>query len=223
VPDRPRLLDLLKHAYVDTDAVGADFLKIGDACLAVDPISSAGVQIAIQSAIAGAAAVHTLRHQPEMAEAVTEFWSRDLARRNESHRIWSGEFYSEAAWRFATPFWQSRVAPDASATTTPTQRDGEPLPRPDQKLRLAKSVNITMAPCIVGNMIERRYIATHPSLIEPVAFVDGVDLPHLLARIEPSMTAAAVLRAWSSSIDPGRSLSLLSWAWRRCLIEPLPF
>jgi flavin-dependent dehydrogenase len=207
--------------YVDDDAVGSDFLKIGDAALAVDPISSAGVQIAIQSAITGAAAIHTLRRDPSMAEAVCEFWRRELARRNASHRTWSGEFYGEAHSRFATPFWRSRVASRADAPTTATRFDGEPLPRPDQQLGLARSVEISMAPCITGNTIEWRHIATHPSLTEPVAFVDGIDLPHLLARIAPSMTAAAILRAWSSSIDPGRALALLSWAWRHRLIEPL--
>ena len=61
--------------YLDKNAVGADFLKIGDASLTIDPISSAGVQSSIQSAIAGSIAVHTLRRNPESASLVTEFWS----------------------------------------------------------------------------------------------------------------------------------------------------
>jgi flavin-dependent dehydrogenase len=208
--------------YVDRDPAGADFIKIGDASLAVDPISSAGVQLAIQSAIAGAAAVHTLRRGPEAAEVVTEFWSRELARRNARHRMWSGNFYREAALRFATPFWQTRATSEPDDAPRARDADCKPLPLPNQALRLASSVSIASAPCILENTIKRRRIVSHPSLMEPVAFLDEIDLPLLLARIVPGMTATSVLRAWSDDIDPDRAIAVLSWTWQRGLVEPLP-
>lgn len=208
--------------YVENHAVGADFLKVGDACLAVDPISSAGVQIAIQSAIAGAAAVHTLRRGLGTAGVVAEFWSREIAMRDARHQSWAGEFYREAALHFATPFWRSRATGGAGAAPPDIQVNREPLPRPGQMLRLATSVGISNAPCLVGTMIERRQVATHPSLIEPVAFIDGIDLPLLLTRVESGMTAGGVLSAWSRNIDPRRAIAVMSWSWIRGLIEPLP-
>jgi hypothetical protein len=62
----------------------------------------------------------------------------------------------------------------------------------------------------------------HPSLSESVAFLDGADLPILLARVFPGVTAAGVLQLWSCDVDPRRGLAILSWMWRRRLIEPLP-
>jgi flavin-dependent dehydrogenase len=205
--------------YLDKDAVGADFLKIGDASLTIDPISSAGVQSAIQSAIAGAVAVHTLRRNPASALVVAEFWSRELARRHARHQAWSAQFYREAGARFASPFWRARSvgkADDASLVRSPGY---PPLPGPSQALRLAKSVRIAIGPCIVGDVIEQRRLVTHPSLGEPVAFVENLDLPELLARIGSGATAAAVIDAWSGVVSPARAISVLTWAWRHGLIE----
>ena len=53
---------------------------------AVDPLSSAGVQIAIQSGVAGAIAVHTLLTDGE-DELVAEFWANELTRRSRQHAV----------------------------------------------------------------------------------------------------------------------------------------
>jgi len=208
--------------YVELDAVGEDFLKIGDACLTVDPLASAGVQIAIQSAVSGAAAIHTLRGDPAATGLITAFWSGELARRNTRHTRWSAEFYRIAAERFATPFWRSRAAPQSDATPPVNHANREMLPRPDQALRLSSTLGIVDAPCVVADKIELRRTVAHPSLSEPVAFLDGVDLPLLLASIAPGVTAAGILHSWSRNVDPRRGVAILSWIWRRGLIEPLP-
>jgi hypothetical protein len=208
--------------YVDVDAVDANSLKIGDACLAVDPLSSAGVHIAIQSAVSGAAAVHTLRRDAATLGLITAFWSSELARRSARHTTWSAEFYRAAAERFGTPFWWSRAARVRGDAPRATQPDREALPRPNQALRLSDSLSFADAPCVVGSTIEQRRTVSHPSLSEPAAFLDGTDLPALLARIFPGMTATAVLRTWSDDIDPSRAVAILSWIWRRGFIEPVP-
>ena len=208
--------------YVDFEAVGEDFLKIGDACLAVDPLSSAGVQIGIQSAVSGAVVIHTLRQNPGTTGLITAFWSSELARRNVRHARWSAEFYRAAAERFETTFWRSRAASESNGAPLADLASRETLPRPNQALQLSGSLDIVDAPCVVGDMIELRRTVVHPSLSEPVAFLDNADLPSLLARVYPGVTAAGLLGSRSPDVDPKRGLAILSWMWRRRLIEPLP-
>jgi flavin-dependent dehydrogenase len=208
--------------YVEVDAVGQDFLKIGDACLAIDPLSSAGVQMAIQSGISGAVAVHTLRRNSAATGLITAFWSSELARRSTRHAKWSAEYYRSAAERFPTPFWQSRAASWSNNPPLAYPPNQETLPKPNQALQLSGSLSIVDAPCVVGDIIELRQTVVHPSLSESVAFLDGADLPILLARVFPGVTAAGVLQLWSCDVDPRRGLAILSWMWRRRLIEPLP-
>jgi flavin-dependent dehydrogenase len=209
-------------SYVEFDAVGEDFLKIGDACLTVDPLSSAGVQIALQSAVSGAVAIHTLRRNPAATGLITAFWSSELARRSTRHAKWSAEFYRAAAARFATPFWRSRAASESNHAPLDDLPNRETLPRPNQALHISCALRVIDAPCVVGDIIEVRQTVTHPSLSEPVAFLDGADLPILLTQVFPGLTAAGVLRSWSRAVDPRRGIAILSWIWQRGLIEPLP-
>jgi hypothetical protein len=206
--------------YVEDAAIDADCLKIGEAALAVDPLSSAGVQMAIQSAVAAAAVVHTLLGDPAAIGLVTAFWSRELARRSARHGAWTAAFYREAAVRFATPFWRLRASEPAGAVASHGVHPRGALPRPNEPLRLAESLAVAPAPCLVHDRIEQRRIVSHPALTEPVAFVDGADLPLLLDRISSGLTAATILHAWSGAVGPTRALSVLSWMWRGGLILP---
>jgi flavin-dependent dehydrogenase len=207
--------------YVDLDAVGADFIKIGDAALAVDPLSSAGVQIAIQSGVAGAIAVHTLLSDGEDG-LVAEFWANELTRRSRQHAAWSAEFYRAAAERFASSFWRSRSA-IAQPNAQPAPRlEQKALPAPAQALRLSRSLGFTDAPCIVGCKVESRAVITHPASSDPVAFLGETDLPVLLRQIRPGMSAAAVLQSWMRHVDPTRAITILSWTWQRGLIKAAP-
>ena len=226
--DRARRADLAGSVqardatpYVDVNAASVDFLKVGDACATVDPLSSAGVQIAMQSGLSGAIAVHTLRHDPAANELIRTFWSSEIVRRASRHTAWSAEFYREGAKHFDTPFWRSRAGFAGNDTLVANRTNHEPLPKPDQMLQLSELLNFSDAPCIVGNIVERRRIITHPSLSEPLAFLDGVDLPALLARISPGMKATAVLNLWSNEVDLSRSIEILSWIWRHGIIQPL--
>jgi flavin-dependent dehydrogenase len=204
--------------YINWNAVGADFIKIGEAGVAIDPISSAGVQVAIQSAVGAAACVHSLRRDPGAVRLVAEFWRDELARRSKRHGLWSARFYGEAVERFDTNFWRDRSTSQEKGTLDIVNR--QPLPTATVGLRLAPALRIVEVPSIVDDVIEQRRVAICPSLAEPIAFLDGADLPTLLERILPGMTAAEVLTAWASLLHPLQATGILSWIWRRGLIEP---
>ena len=55
--------------YIDEECVTHHSIKVGDAALSIDPLSSSGVQKAIQSALSGAVVVNTLIRKPESSRS----------------------------------------------------------------------------------------------------------------------------------------------------------
>jgi flavin-dependent dehydrogenase len=94
-----------------TPCAGPGWVAIGDAALAVDPLSSGGVPFALRTAAAGAEVLLSLRAAPDYADLVDEVAAQYR------HTRW--EIYG---WerRFATrPFWQVRLsAVDSSPALT---------------------------------------------------------------------------------------------------------
>ena len=64
--------------FLSKDQIGLDWIKVGDAAFAIDPLSSQGVQMAMMSAFQGSIAVHTLLTQPEQANAAIDFYRNKL-------------------------------------------------------------------------------------------------------------------------------------------------
>jgi flavin-dependent dehydrogenase len=54
--------------------VGRDFIKLGDAVLATDPLSASGVQRAMQGALAAAVTVNTILRRPDSARLAEDFY-----------------------------------------------------------------------------------------------------------------------------------------------------
>jgi flavin-dependent dehydrogenase len=88
---------------------GHEFFRVGDAVLTVDPLSSSGVQAALQSTVDTALAIHTLRFDPRATKLAETFLNRRLERRRARHAVWAAAFYREGAGRFSDFFWTERA------------------------------------------------------------------------------------------------------------------
>ncbi len=86
---------------------GGPWLTVGDAALAVDPVSGSGVLRALRTAQAAADTTHTLLTRPEAADAALADY--EIARDAEcsAYLIERAQYYA-AEQRFDTPFWQRR-------------------------------------------------------------------------------------------------------------------
>jgi flavin-dependent dehydrogenase len=96
-------------AYLSNEPVTTNRIEIGDAAVAIDPISSSGVQKAIQTALSGAIVANTLLRRPDSAETAISFYRGQLADSFERHRLWAGQHYREVADRNAHSFWSKRA------------------------------------------------------------------------------------------------------------------
>jgi flavin-dependent dehydrogenase len=199
-----------------TDGESENLLRVGDADAALDPLSSSGVQAAIQSALAAGPIVNTLLTPGEDGAAALEFWRRRRTLRMAQHRDWTTQLYAEAFAHHPTRFWAERCehAPrPAIATAT------SPLPHPDQLIGLSTNARLMSAPCLVGPLVKVLECVDHTSFAEPVAFVAGVRVSPLLQCLSAPTPARNVLAMWSASLQPRVAYALLAWAWRQGILR----
>jgi 2-polyprenyl-6-methoxyphenol hydroxylase-like FAD-dependent oxidoreductase len=202
--------------YLTEHEVSATLLA-GDADMTLDPLSSSGVQAAIQSALAIGPIVNTLLTPGEDAEAAIEFWRTSRTRRMAQHRDWSRRLYADAHSEHRTKFWANRS--EVGPVTETTGRVS--LPAPDQLIRLSEHTRFIHAPCLTDSLVKRLECVSHSDLAEPSAFFGTVHLATLLRQTNASVPIPArrLLETWSASMPPNGAFALLAWAWRNGLLE----
>jgi hypothetical protein len=197
---------------------GPDFLRVGDANLSVDPLSSQGIQLAVATGLQAAIVANTLIRHPANAEAAIGFYHDRQRERIRQYAAETAGFYRERAAMCERPFWRQRAA------------FAEPKKEPDFatealdpacRLRLSRSAKVESMPVIQGDLIASAPALRHQSLDRPVAFLGGVELAPLLRQIRPGQTAGAIVEAWSERLSSELSWDVLSWLWRRRILVPL--
>lgn len=110
----------LATAGLAVKPVQARVLRVGDAALALDPLSGHGVFEAIAGAFAAAATINTILKRPEDADIARRFYN-DRAASTFQARALSGQVHYRAETRWAdAPFWKARQAwPDSKAEDAP--------------------------------------------------------------------------------------------------------
>jgi flavin-dependent dehydrogenase len=210
--DEPSICDATP--YVVEDEVEG-ILRVGDADLALDPVSSSGVQAAIQSALSAGPVINTLLSGSGDHTAALEFWRRRRAARLSDHRRWAAELYADAFARHPTDFWRRRCEPAAPRLAAMSRT---PLPHPDQPVRLSGEVVFVQAPCLVDGTVMRLDCVAHPNLNEPIAFLDGLQLSTMLAGLKDATPARQLLAQWALACPAERAYAMLAWAWRRQIL-----
>jgi flavin-dependent dehydrogenase len=200
-------------------AVGANFVRVGDANLSLDPLSSQGVQVAIASALQAAIVVNTLLKHPNNAPAAIAFYRDRQKEKVRQYAAKTAAFYAERAAVCDRPFWRRRAGV-AGEATAPVFASGE-LDR-SRPVGLSELAKIAPTPIICGDVIEPSRALHHDSLERPVAFLGGVELVPLLDDIGSGQPADAIVRAWSNSLPAELGWKILDWLWQRRILVPMP-
>lgn len=200
-------------AYSASEIIGPDFVKLGEAAFALDPLSSTGVEKALQTALSGSIAVHTLLARPENASAALAFHTERQREAVEQHATWAASHYQELERYAESPFWKRRaVAPvqrPASALVPPEVTD--PASLLHVPVTLSEDVRLVEIPCIQGDFIEPCRALHHPSLPRAVAFLGNVELAPLLSEVERGGTLLSIVRRWSPQVPMRRGLEIAAW------------
>lgn len=196
--------------YLHRAPVTADSIHVGDAALALDPVSSTGVQKAIQTALAAAVTANTLLRRPGLGEAATRFYESSLRAASERHRGWAARYYAEAARHRRNPFWLARAAGAVTESPEPAERATEEA-LASRPVWLSPEVELAEQPCLDGEFVALRRAVRHPALEGPVAFLAGHELAPLLDALPGGLTPVQIAQAWSDRVPLQTGLAMLAW------------
>jgi flavin-dependent dehydrogenase len=195
-------------SYIDEECVTHCSIKVGDAALSIDSLSSSGVQKAIQTALSAAVVVNTLKRKPESSDAAMQFYRSSLAAASERHCKWAGEYFCAAAATRSAEFWRQRASRSvpAEAAQPVTASDFA-----DERLALSPNLAFVEMPCIEGEFVTLKPALHHPSLDSPVTFVGGCEMAPLVRKVRAGMKPMEIALAWSDRIPIKTGLALTGW------------
>ncbi|MFJ4351284.1 NAD(P)/FAD-dependent oxidoreductase [Pseudomonas sp. NPDC089428] len=101
-------------AILAGDCVGDDWLRVGDAAMAVDPLSGNGIFQSLSSALQAPVVINTLLRRPERAALARQFHQQRIEQLFLRFARIGRDFYGQELERAGQPFWERRrVWPDA--------------------------------------------------------------------------------------------------------------
>lgn len=202
--------------------IGAQAWRIGDAALALDPLSAQGVVAALRGGLQAAAALRTTLRRPADADAALAFLQAQQARDAQRHRQWGAGFQAQAAAAWGTPFW-SRGAPAAAPPAAPLRAPARALPGLTTRLRLDPRARQGRAPLLVDGWIVEAPVLDHPALDGPVAQAQGRAVEAWLAALASEPSVGALLQRWAAEAGAAPAMALLQAWWRQgVLVEAGP-
>lgn len=229
--------------YLHQDWWGTNILKVGDAALALDPLSSSGVEKSMRFALQAALAINTLLVNEGASLQARQFLETRIHETCGRHMAWTEDQYANAWCAGLKPFWQERSEPHllnglpdatmlsiaAARATARSARDGKPSSNEMQSLSLhplqlldtpflAPDVGITDVACAVGDLIVLKPAVTHPSLSAPVVFVNGKEVAPLLREIGPARSCAELIERWATRVSRSEAIAICAWALRQRIL-----
>jgi flavin-dependent dehydrogenase len=200
------------------EPVGVDWIKIGEAALAYDPLSSQGVQNAIVSGLQGAAVVHTLLSDPRSQRTAIAFFRDRVDEAATHHAAIAADFYGQQAKITPLPFWIER----ANGHVTP--KPLEPRPLNDLHwhtiLQLNPLAKWRDAPVLVDDRIVLKS-ALCLQRRRPVVWIEGETVSDLLNALDHRSTAFGLVSCWSKRIGSERALRTMRWLWHNDFFRPV--
>jgi len=204
--------------HQSADCVTDNSIKVGEASFSLDPLSSQGVQAAMSSAMQAGMVVHTMLTRPEDAEAAKAFYRDARKDAVERHRAAGARHYTAVLGTTPTPFWRER----AIMSPIPLQRPMPITPSPTFAGRacLSRDVRIEDVPVIERDRITLRKGLHHPSLDRPFAYLGGIALETLLARVANSGSLEALSSELARDTGVERGRRMVSWLVEQRILVP---
>jgi flavin-dependent dehydrogenase len=202
--------------YLDSESIDPTSIKVGDAAMALDPLSSSGVQKALDTALTGAIVINTLLQHPERSNAAGRFYTTRLADASERHRRWTAQNYTAAAQSGA--FYRARAA-GVAAEPEPAISANASIGNLPVSTRVSLSPEATFIdePCLVGDLVAIKRALHHPGLERPLAFLHGWDVEALLRPLRHPMTLDSLMNEWKISLPLKHAI--VTWLLKHRVLE----
>ncbi|MCA1569835.1 MAG: NAD(P)/FAD-dependent oxidoreductase [Chloroflexi bacterium] len=207
-------------SYTSGPVIDQHQVAVGEAAFAIDPLSSSGVQTAIQTAMSAAVAVATILDRAGDTAAALEFYERQVSHTVQRHAAATSAVYGDHQRFAANAFWRSRrdEAPPAEAKPDLAALLGT-------RVRLHEQATLRPVPCAIGDRVRRVPAIDRADLARPVAFLDGFALAPLLEDLLHAEPLGAALERWRPAIPKETALRIAAWLCAQRIIvaaEPEP-
>ena len=202
------------HARTSTPVLnevlaGDDWIRVGDAAMAVDPLSGNGIFQALSSALQAPAVAATLRHDPARAALARRFHQQRIEHLFYRFARIGRDFYAqETAWA-DQPFWQ--------------QRRGWPDAEPLHRGVMPAEVTVARRPVLHGDRIVEADVVLTPDQPQGVWHLDGVPLAPALLAVRAALPGQPAGEALSAALNLPieRAAALTEWMRRQGWIADL--
>ena len=232
--------------YLDAEAWRPGVLKIGENALALDPLSSSGVEKSMRLALQAAVTANTLLANPESATLAREYYEASLISSAANHFTWTQGFYGRAWPGNEHSFWRERTSPisfppgDSGSMVSRfqsecAQRQAVQTPRAlaqveidsiatlstllDARVKCSTEVRVLELSCVIDDLVQQRQAVSHPMLDRPVAFLAGVELVQLLESAKIAQTIRELVVGWPKEIPTATAFQIAVWLMRHRLLE----
>ena len=227
--------------FLDMNPWRPGAIVVGEMALALDPLSSSGVEKSMRLALQAVIAVNTVLHDPGDAELAREFYESRLAESAALHAKWTRGYYRQAWPGIDRAFWRERSAPpcdgcDRTGLIARFQEVSDLLeiretnnqaaaPQPAEfftradsvgailkaRVRLSPLSSFTDLPCVVDERVRLLNAIAHPNLDRPVAFLADNELVPLLKIVPSASDLGHVLALWFRSIPSQTAARIMRW------------
>lgn len=198
-------------AYVVPNAATTASIALGETALALDPLSSSGVQKAIQTALAGAVVANTLIERPACANAAMTFYQGSLEEASARHRAWAADYYAQAAQTRPSAFWRDRATAAPALVRRRAAAPADMASVASQPVELSRDLVMEDRPCIEGDFVTIRKSLRHPGLASPLAYLGNQPLAPLMGDLVPGATLVEIAQGWSHRMPFSSALSIAIW------------
>jgi flavin-dependent dehydrogenase len=204
---------------IGPDLIGHDFVRVGEAAVAIDPLSSQGIQDAILSAIQAGAAVHTLLSPGCDPAPALEFYrerrrSAAVNSRRAAASLYRAQFNRDSFW-----LRRSSAAEDPAADREPLMRNPTALPA---RVHVSPALELIDVPVLAGALIRRARALRHPRLEHPVAYLGGIALAPLVDDAGAASATDEILSRWTRRVPPETARQIIDWMWGIGILDPQP-
>jgi len=180
-------------AILAGECVGDDWIRVGDAAMAVDPLSGNGIFQSLSSALQAPVVINTLLRRPERAALARQFHQQRVEQLFMRFARIGRDFYGQEQARAGLPFWARRRSwPDA------------------QPLHLAadwQSVQVARRPVLREGFVDEAEVVVTADQPLGVWHLQGVEL----APVVRAVLAGQALDEVMSSHSEAQQMMLRRW------------
>jgi hypothetical protein len=211
--------------YLDPKPWRPGMVGVGERVLALDPLSSTGVEKSLRGALQAAIAIHTALRDQGDSDLAQAFYASRLAESAARHVRWTRAYYRQAWPGPDHVFWRDRAAgPDDGEDSEVLMNEHAvaALALATDRLRLSPAARFVAAPCVVDDRVQLREAVHHPRLDGPVAFLGDIEVVPLLrlAIATAPLSPGQCLALWSRVLPAATAMRLLLWLLRHEVLTP---